>query len=95
MNRKQLHDNTHLTLENRKIIQAGIESGAAKTSISKTIGKDATTVAKEIRKHRELRPRNTFNRPVLCANRKTCNNEYTGAAEPQFRYGVSHYSSVA
>jgi IS30 family transposase len=72
MNRKQLHDNTHLTLEERKIIQAGIESGAAKTSISKTIGKDATTVAKEILKHRELRPRNTFNRPILCANRKTC-----------------------
>ena len=75
MNRKKLHDNTHLTLDERKIIQAGIENAATKASISKTIGKDATTIAKEIRKHRELRPRNTFNRPVLCANHKTCSKK--------------------
>jgi IS30 family transposase len=70
--RNRLHDNTHLTLEERKIIQAGIENDSTKVSIARTIGKDPTTVAKEIRKHRKLKPRNTFNRPVLCALRKTC-----------------------
>ncbi len=70
--RKQLHDNTHLTLDERKIIQAGIENNSTKATIARTIGKDATTVAKEIRKHRKLKPRNTFNRPVLCVKMSTC-----------------------
>ena len=72
MKRKQTHDGTHLTLDERKIIQAGIENNSTKADIARTIGKDATTVAKEIRKHRELKPRNTFNRPVMCAKLKTC-----------------------
>lgn len=72
MKRKQKHDGTHLTLEERKIIQSGIENGGTKADIARTIGKDATTVAKEIRKHREFKPRNTFNRPVLCARIKIC-----------------------
>lgn len=72
MKRKQLHDNTHLTLDERKIIQAGIENNSSKVSIARTIGKDATTIAKEIRKHRKLKPRNTFVRPVLCARMATC-----------------------
>ena len=72
MKRKQLHDNTHLTLDERKIIQAGIENNSPKVSIARTIGKDATTVAKEIRKHRKLKPRNTFVRPILCARMSTC-----------------------
>jgi IS30 family transposase len=74
MKTKKLHDGTHLTLEERKIIQAGIENGATKADIARTIGKDATTIAKEIRKHRKLKPRNTFNRPILCAKRNSCRN---------------------
>ena len=72
MNRKQLHDSSHLTLNHRRIIQVGIESASSKVSIARTIGKDATTVAKEIRKHRRLKPRNTYNRPVICVKLKTC-----------------------
>lgn len=72
MARKQTHDNTHLSLEQRKIIQVGIENNSTKADIARTIGKDATTVAKEIRKHRMFKPRNTHCRPVLCANLKTC-----------------------
>lgn len=67
-----MHDNTHLTLEERKIIQVGIENGSTKKAISDTIGKDPTTVAKEIRAHRKIRPRNTYNRPILCAHRREC-----------------------
>lgn len=75
MNRKQLHDNTHLTLEQRKIIQTGIENNSSKASIARTIGKDATTVAKEIRKHRALKPRNTFTRPIICVRLKSCSKK--------------------
>lgn len=72
MKSQQKHDGSHLTLEERKIIQAGIQNGATKADIARTIGKDATTVAKEIRKHREIKPRSVFNRPVLCAKRELC-----------------------
>jgi len=72
MKRKQIHDGTHLTIEERKIIQAGIENNSTKADIARTIGKDATTVAKEIRKHLKLKPRNTYNRPVLCARLSQC-----------------------
>jgi len=66
------HDNSHLTLDERKIIQKGIESRSSKKAIADTIGKDPTTIAKEIRKHRELHPRNTINYPNICVYRKSC-----------------------
>ena len=72
MKRKALHDNTHLTLEARGIIEAGITNSSSKTAIAKTIGKDATTVAKEIRKHRIFKARNTYNRPVMCDKLSVC-----------------------
>lgn len=68
------HDNSHLTLDERKIIQKGIESRSTKKSIADTIGKDPTTISKEIRKHRQLHPRNTVNYPNICVHRKTCGN---------------------
>lgn len=69
---KHINDNKHLTLDERKIIQTGIENRCQKIDIARTIGKDPTTVAKEIRKHRELRPRNTFIYPSICIHNKEC-----------------------
>ena len=34
------HDNTHLTLDERKIIQTGIENRSTKVATANTIGKD-------------------------------------------------------
>ena len=51
---KQTHDNKHLTLNERKIIQTGIENRSNKVDIARTIGKDPSTVAKEIKKNIEL-----------------------------------------
>lgn len=84
MKRKQLHNNSHLTLEQRKIIQAGIENNSTKASIARTIGKDETTVAKEIRKHRTLKPRNTFNNPFICVKRKSCSRKICPSACYEF-----------
>ena len=70
--RNIIHDNKHLTLEERKIIQTGIENRCNKVDIARTIGKDPTTIAKEIRKHRKLKPRNLFNHPSLCIHIKEC-----------------------
>ena len=65
-------DNTHITKEERKIIQTGIENRSRKVDIARTIGKDPTTIAKEIRKHRKLKPRNTFIYPSICIHRQEC-----------------------
>jgi len=70
--RKQLHDGTHLTLDERKIIQAGIENNSTKAAIANTIGKDATTVAKEIRRHRKLKPRNAAIGLPACVKKPQC-----------------------
>ena len=45
------HTNTysHLTLEERRIILNGISHGSTKTAIAQTIGKDKSTVGKEIK----------------------------------------------
>lgn len=67
-----IHDNKHLSLNDRKIIEQGIENRCNKVDIARTLGKDPTTVAKEIRLHREFKPRNTFNYPNICINIKKC-----------------------
>lgn len=36
---KQIHNNKHLTLDERKIIQTGIENRSNKVDIARTIGK--------------------------------------------------------
>jgi IS30 family transposase len=45
---------SHLTLEERRIILTGITNGSTKTAIAQTIGKDKSTVGKEIKLHRAL-----------------------------------------
>lgn len=62
----------HLTLDDRKLIQQGIENRCSKTSIANDLGKDPSTIAKEIKHHRSLKPRNRFNSPVICSNFKSC-----------------------
>ena len=69
---KQIHNNKHLTLDERKIIQTGIENRSNKAGIARTIGKDPTTIAKEIRKHRIFKPRNQFIYPSVCIHRQAC-----------------------
>jgi len=61
---------SHLTLEERRIILTGIINGSTKTAIAKTIGKDKSTVGKEIKLHRELTHR--CHLPLECSNYRKC-----------------------
>lgn len=61
---------THLTLEERRIILAGIINGSTKTAIAKTIGKDKSTIGKEIRAHRILSHKCKM--PLECSNYRKC-----------------------
>lgn len=62
--------NKHLTLEERRIILHGIEAGSKKSAIAETIGKDKSTIGKEIKAHRVLKHK--CHMPLECANYKKC-----------------------
>lgn len=62
--------NLHLTVQERIIIEKGIENGSTKAAIALTIGKDKSTVGKEIKKHRELVHKSSYK--INCANMKNC-----------------------
>ena len=67
--------NSHLTLEDRRIIQKGIESGSFKQSIADTLGKDNSTIGKEIKNHRSLAYSSAY--PVDCVLFPKCKNRDT------------------
>lgn len=70
-----------MTIDDRKIIQAGIENGSSKADIASVINKDPSTIAKEIRKHRIKKPRNTYNRPTICVHARECGKKCIGSCE--------------
>ena len=59
-------DISHLNLEERRIIETGIRNGSTKTAIANIIGKDNSTVGKEIKLHRKLKLKTTLSRE--CSN---------------------------
>lgn len=65
--------NSHLTLEDRRIIQKGIENGSSKQSIADTLGKDNSTIGKEIKNHRSLAYSSAY--PVDCVLFPKCKTE--------------------
>ena len=62
--------NLHITLDERKIIETGIHNGSTKTAIAKTIGKDKSTVGREIDIHRYRSYKCSL--PLECNNYKHC-----------------------
>lgn len=61
---------SHLTLEERRIILTGIIHGSTKTAIAQTIGKDKSTVGKEIKLHRTLTHKCKM--PLECNHYRKC-----------------------
>lgn len=61
---------SHLTLEERRIILTGITNGSSKTAIAQTIGKDKSTIGKEIKLHRILSHKCKM--PLECNNYRRC-----------------------
>ena len=66
------YNNKHLSLDDRKKIEEGIEKGLRKFEIAKLVNKSPSTVTKEIKKNRKLKPRNTYNSPDKCIHLKDC-----------------------
>lgn len=61
---------SHLTLDERRIILVGITNGSTKTAIAKTIGKEKSTIGKEIKLHRTLSYKCKM--PLECSNYRKC-----------------------
>ncbi len=61
---------SHLTLEERRIILKGIINGSTKAAIAKTIGKDKSTIGKEIKAHRVLVKKCPL--PLECSAYRKC-----------------------
>ena len=61
---------SHFTLEERRIIFTGITNGSTKTAIAQTIGKNNSSVGKEIKLHRSLTHK--CNLPLECDAYRKC-----------------------
>lgn len=66
------YNNKHLSLEDRILIEEGIAKRLRKYQIAESIEKSPSTVAKEIKKHRKIKVRNTFNNPFNCTYWNSC-----------------------
>lgn len=62
--------NKHLSYGDRQIIEKGITNGSSKAAIAETLGKDPSTIGKEIKEHRELTSRCSLAKE--CKVYKTC-----------------------
>lgn len=70
---KNTRTKSHLTLEERRIILTGIINQSTKTAIARTIGKDNSTIGKEIKEHRTLAYKCSM--PLECSHYRSCKND--------------------
>ncbi len=64
------NSNSHLTLEDRKSIEQGINNSETKASIADKLGKDKSTIGKEIKLHRVMTYK--CHMPLECSNYRHC-----------------------
>ena len=62
--------NTHLTLSDRIAIEVGLRERKSFSAIAVELGKDPTTISKEVRTHIKLKQAGGYN---PCVIRKDCN----------------------
>lgn len=67
--------NSHLTFEERRIIQVGIENKSSKKSIADNLGKNKSTICKEIKNRRYHAYKSKY--PVECLNIRNCKDSYS------------------
>ena len=73
MSRKIQTNQKHMNLENRIVIEKELNASNSMRTIAIELGKDPSTISKELKKHRILQKHNTFNdKPNRCALTKDC-----------------------
>ena len=61
--------NAHLTFDERQTIEVSLRDNLKFKEIGELLGKDPSTISKEIRNHYKVVEKSTYN---PCANRRTC-----------------------
>lgn len=78
--------NTHLTLSDRIVIESSLRDGSSFKQIAQELGKDPSTISKEIRGHYKVVEKDTFN---PCIHRRECKH-YADLCSPcKFKWGKS------
>lgn len=68
-----MRKNKHLSLEERSTIKAMLDCSASFKAIGRALGRDCTTISKEVRSHLVFKKTGCFGRPFNdCANRFNC-----------------------
>ncbi len=79
-----VNKNKALTLEERRVIEIGIRNGSTKADIARTLGKDKSTIGKEIKLHRALSHKCSLARECS-AYKGCCHGRQCTADCPDFR----------
>ena len=75
---------THMTLSDRVRIQTGLESMESFKDIAKAIGKNCTSVSREVRKHVTVERKGCYGKGFNdCRNKKVCHEVYDGCPSEQ------------
>lgn len=72
-----MNKNRHLTREERNIIEVGLRKKESFKSIGRELGKDPTTIAKEVKNHIQYRKTGCYGKSFNdCLNRKNCTAQH-------------------
>lgn len=69
---KRTKQNTHFTIETRKIIEEELNQGSTITKIAKLLKRDRSNISREINKHKELKLPDSYGNTCCCVNKKNC-----------------------
>lgn len=76
MSKKIQTNQKHMNQDNRIVIEKGLDAGRNMSAIALELGKDPTTISKEIKKRRIFQKHNSFNeKPNRCALAKDCHRK--------------------
>lgn len=78
--------NAHLVLDERATIEVRLRERASFTEIGRELGKDPSTISKEVRLHSQTVRRASFN---PCSKRSTCNEHGTACSKCRQQYSNS------
>ena len=78
--------NAHLVLDERATIEVRLRERASFSEIGRELGKDPSTISKEVRLHRQTVRKASFN---PCSNRSVCNEYGTACSKCKIQYSNS------
>ncbi len=83
MSKKIQTNQKHMNQDNRVVIEKRLDASVPFSTIAEELGKDPTTIAKEVKKHRIFQKHNTFNEPLYrCALAKECHKKHVCTTVP-------------